>query len=290
MAVPSSSTSASTSRSPGRGPGRRGRPGSRRPGRGRRWWRPGAPAPRRPDRSAPAQRSWPSGRRSRAGPAGRWRSCERPSFTCRPGPRHAAAPRSSSASRAQVARSRSVACGDVAEVGVEVHPARQRISRSSSVGPAGDDVDTGLGVPLHPPDGRGEPGCLELTGGRAGQHHGARGSPDHDVVVPLHPAGGPRQRRPRAGPRPRRRSSRRRGRRSAGRAGCATTAPPSATAHSWWPRQMPSAGDRAAAAARISCLVGPSQGWTASSSAPIEPPSTISPLWPVRSAGSGSPA
>ena len=59
-----------------------------------------------------------------------------------------------------------------------------------------------------------------------------------------------------------------------GRAGCVSTVPPRATAASWWPRQMPSTGTPSAACSRIRCFVGPSQGVSASSLAPIAPPST----------------
>ena len=158
------------------------------------------------------------------------------------------------------------------------------------VRPLLEDAVVDLGMQLDTPDRRGEARGLDLPLRGAREHHRAR------------PARPSRCRRSTA-----RRRSCRRGRASGRRCpassvqpiasspscwprGLRAAAPPSATATSWWPRQIPRVGVRRSAASRTRSLVGASQGWSASSFAPIDPPSTTNVSWPARSSGSASPA
>ncbi len=71
--------------------------------------------------------------------------------------------------------------------------------------------------------------------------------------------------------------------------GLTPTVPPSATAMSWWPRQMPSVGIASATAERTRSFTGLSQSCFASSSAPMGPPRTRKASY-SSTAGSSSPA
>ena len=71
--------------------------------------------------------------------------------------------------------------------------------------------------------------------------------------------------------------------------GLRAAVPPSATATTWWPRQIPSVGTLSATASRTISFSGVSQGASASSLAPTEPPSTTSASYDAR-AGSASPS
>ena len=150
-------------------------------------------------------------------------------------------------------------------------------------GPGDEDGPVDLGVELDAPGRRGEPGDLVLAGGRGGERRRALGQLGDHVGVPLHAAA-------RRGERPISGSSGRLGGPAdveqpdllAG-AGSARTRPPSATATSWWPRQIAQRRQRRPRpASRISSLTGPSQWQVASSLAPIDPPRTSSASYAAR--------
>ena len=167
--------------------------------------------------------------------------------------------------------------------------ALRQVELAVGLGPGPDQVGVDLGVVLDAPHGRREPRRLDLDPVGAGQHDGAVGHLGDHVVVPVHAAARGGDAWTSAGRGGRRASSRSCAARTSGRGSSSRPRRRGRRPRAGGPGRCPARVRRRRRARGSARGRGPSHGLSASSLAPIAPPSTTSPSY-VAGSGSASPA